>query len=256
MGLFDLPATLFYSLNNVLTTALTPLLCLILWGIFAGSVTTLLYRGLSSQEKILQLKIEQKVQQKLIADFEGNFSSLLRQIFHTLALSVRQLGLSLGPALLATIPSLFIIIWVSEAFGYEQPAPGEQIRIETEATMAVRAQLSWSRPDMAQELANGWILRWPEPDLGITLRQDELSLFTLPLTHNIPIIHKRFWWNWLVANPAGYLPDEAVVETVEIGLPPKQFLVVGPNWIRGWMFSFFVSFLLASVGFKFALRIV
>ena len=58
-----------------------------------------------------------------------------------------------------------------------------------------------------------------------------------------------------MANPIGYLPDDAIVESIDIELPEQQFLSFGPGWLHGWMFSFFVSFLLSSIGFKLALKI-
>lgn len=255
MGLFDLPAPLFGAIDSVLSLALPPVLRLVLWGILAGWLTMVLYRRLSNQEKIQQLKAEQKKQQKLIADFDGEFGDLLPLVRHTLALGLRQLGLSLGPALLATIPVLFIIVWVAGAFGHEQPRPGDRVNIETSAASAVPAGLAWSQPLLARETATGWTLSWPGPEQHVALLQDDRSLFELPFEDSIPVIHKRRWWNWLMANPAGYLPDDAAVDMVEIGLPAQQFLSFGPAWMHGWLFSFFASFLLASIGFKLALRI-
>lgn len=255
MGLFDLPAPLFAAIDQFVGLALPPLFRLVLWGVLAGWLTMVVYRRLSNQERIQQLKNEQKEQQKIIADFDGDFSDLMPQIRHTLGLGLRQLGLSLGPALLATIPILFIVIWVAGAFGYQQPAPAEPVNIETVPADDTRARLNWSLPGMARETASGWTLTWPAPDQPIALLQDGEALFELPFEQSIPVIHKRHWWNWLMANPAGYLPDTAAVEAVEIGLPEQQFLRFGPGWMHGWIFSFFTSFLLSSIGFKLALRI-
>jgi len=255
MGLFDLPAPLLGAIDGVLGLALPPVLRLLLWGILAGWLTMLLYRRLSNQEKIQQLKAEQKKQQKLIAEFDGEFGDLMPLVRHTLGLGLRQLGLSLGPALLATIPVLFIIVWVAGVFGHEQPAPGDPVNIEMAAGPEVPAGFAWSRPELARETATGWTLRWPRPGQHVALLQGDTTLFELPFEDSVPVIHKRRWWNWLMANPAGYLPDNAAVDLVEIGLPAQQFLAFGPAWMHGWMFSFFTSFLLASVAFKLALRI-
>lgn len=57
------------------------------------------------------------------------------------------------------------------------------------------------------------------------------------------------------ANPLGYLPQDSSVEMIHIGLPARQYLDFGPDWMRGWMFSFFITFLVSSVAFKLLLKI-
>jgi hypothetical protein len=255
MGLFDLPAPLFELLDRYLGLALPDTLRLALWGILAGWMTMILYRKLSRQDRIQQLKAEQKAQQKIIAAFDGELQELFPLIRHALSLGVRQLGLSLGPALLATIPVLFIVVWVSGAFGYQPPLAGASVTVRVEPDTAANGQLAWSSSRSAQPTAEGWVLNWPGPGQKLSLMQDGKPLFALPLQDSIPVLHKRRWWNWLMANPAGYLPDEAVFDAVHLALPEQQFVKLGPGWLRGWMFTFFGSFLLSSIAFKLALKI-
>ena len=255
MGFFDLPAPLFVFVDQLMGLALPAIVRLVLWGVLAGWLTMVVYRRLSNQDKIQQLKIEQKKQQKIISSFDGEFEELFPVIRHTLALGMRQLGLSLGPALLATIPILFIVVWVAGEFGNQQPFAGTSVNIEISSGDIVSDRFEWSLPGAAETTVNGWVLNWPSPEQPVSLLQDGESLFELPTGHSIPVIHKRQWWNWLMANPMGYLPDEAIVESIDIGLPEQKFLTFGPNWLQGWMFSFFFSFLLSSIGFKFALKI-
>ena len=81
------------------------------------------------------------------------------------------------------------------------------------------------------------------------------TLAEFPAVKAIPVIHKKQWWNWLMANPIGYLPEDAPIDSLNIALPPQHFLGFGPGWLRGWMFSFFMTFLLASIAFKLILKI-
>jgi len=255
MGLLDLPAPVFGAIDQFLGLILPAIHRLVLWGILSGWLTMVLYRRASNQDRIRQLKVEQKKQQKNISGFEGEFEELLPVIRHTLGLGFRQLGLSLGPALLATLPILLIIVWLAGEFGYRQPEAGDAVQIETQPPPPVAATLEWSKPGLAENTEKGWTLTWPAAEQSISLLQDGRALFELPLDQSIPVIHKRQWWNWLVANPIGYLPPEAVIESVDIDLPQRRFLSFGPGWMRGWMFSFFTSFLLSSIAFKLALKI-
>jgi len=252
MGLFDFPAPIFGAIDGVLAMAMPPLLRLVIWGIFAGWLTMVVYRRFSDQEKIGELKAQQKSQQKGIAEFDGEFAELMPLIRHTLALGFRQLGLALGPALLATAPVLFIVIWVAGEFGYETPATGREVFLTVEPA---NSDIHWSSTTEVNISEGGWVVNWPSQGQSLTMRDGQQPLLVLPLEQDIPIIHKKRWWNLLMANPLGYLPKDGKTDVIHIGLPEAVIIGSGPGWVRGWMFSFFLTFLLSSIGFKLLLRI-
>jgi hypothetical protein len=252
LGLLDLPAPILDAIDGALGFALPPLLRLLLWGVVAGWLTMLLYRRLSNQERIGRLKAEQKAQQKLIAEFDGEFSDLMPLIRKTLGTGFRQLGLAIGPALLATVPVLFLVVWVAGEFAYELPAPGAAIRFEAEPAAG---DIAFEPPAAAVAAEGGWTVAWPDADAEVLLTGGERILLRLPLQEPVPVIHDRRWWNFLMANPLGYLPDDLAARAVHIGLPERRYLSFGPDWLRGWMFSFFLPFLLSSVAFKFVLKV-
>jgi hypothetical protein len=252
MGLFDLPAPLFGVIDGVLAMALPPLLRLAIWGVLAGWVTMLVYRFFSDQEKIGALKALQKDRQKAIAEFDGEFAQLIPLIRQTLVLGFKQLGFTLGPALLATVPVLFIVIWVAGEFGYASPAAGSEVVVNVEPA---GSDSRWSSATEVRANENGWVIRWPSKGQSLTLSDSRRPLLVLPLERNIPIIHKKRWWNVLMANPLGYLPEDGTADVIHIGLPEAVIIASGPAWIRGWMFSFFLVFVLSSIGFKFLLRL-
>lgn len=252
MGILDLPAPLFGAVDGLLEGFLPPLIRLVLWGILAGWLTMIVYRRLSRQDRIGELKSEQKAQQKLIAEFEGEFNELMPLIRKALLTGLNQLGLALGPALLATIPVLFLIVWVAGEFGYQAPQPGTEIALSAEPGFG---GVRWEPDSAVRRTGEELKLAWPSPGEVTTLSGDEQVLLNFPLVRNVPVIHKKQWWNVFMANPIGYLPDELDIEVIEIDLPEQVMLSFGPTWIRGWMFSFFLTFLLSSVAFKFVLKI-
>lgn len=252
MGLFDLPAPLLASIDQLLAFVLPDFFRLILWGVLCGWLTMLVYRRLSRQEAIAELKAQQKVQQEAITRFDGEFDELMPLIRRTFSLGFRQLGLSLGPALLATIPVLFIVAWVATAFVYQQPQPGADIEVTAEPGTG---NMRWSVNASARPKENGWQIQWPPAAETISLSDQETTLLELSDTELHGVIHKRKWWNWLIANPAGYIPANSATDSVDIALPTRQFLSFGPGWMRGSLFVFFSAFLLASIAFKFLMRI-
>jgi len=257
MGLLDLPAPIFGAVDGILALALPALLRLLIWGILAGWLTMVVYRALSNQKKIAELKTQQKGQQKMIAEFDGEFAQLLPLIGHTLALGFKQLRYSLGPALLASLPVLLIVIWVAGHFGHVTPAAGSEIVLNIEPA---NSNIEWSSTingasNDFKHSGDSWEIKWPAEGQLLTMKDDQQVLLILPLEHNIPIIHKKRWWNVLIANPLGYLPEDGKTDVIHISLPEAVIIGAGPDWIRGWMFSFFMSMLLSSIGFKLLLRI-
>jgi len=252
MGLFDLPAPIFGAVDGILGLAFPPAIRLVLWGVLAGWLTMVAYRRLSNQERIGALKREQKERQREIAEFDGEMDELLPLIFGTLRLGFRQLGLAIGPALLATVPVLFLVAWVAGAFGYIAPQTRSVVEI---TTVPEAAQLAWQPSSAATATDSGWRVEWPPGETPVIISHDNVAFLALPTREPVPVIHKKQWWNLLFGNPIGYLPDDLALEQVDIGLPPQQFLPFGPGWLRGWMFLFFSVFLLASVAFKLILRI-
>jgi hypothetical protein len=170
----------------------------------------------------------------------------------TLGTGFRQLGLAIGPALLATVPVLFLVVWVAGEFAYDAPAAGAEIEFTAEPA---RGDLAFAPSGWALETADGWVLPWPGAGEEVALEAGGDPVLTLPLRRQVPVIHQKRWWNLLMANPLGYLPDGSAADVVHIGLPEHQYLGFGPDWLRGWMFSFFLLFLLSSVAFKFLLKI-
>ena len=252
MGLFDLPAPLLALVDGVLANLLPDILRLIFWGIVCGWLTMLLYRKISRQDAISALKKQQKVQQQAIADFDGEFEELMPLIRKTLSLGFRQLGLSIGPALLATIPILFIVVWVATVFVYQSPQPGDVIEVTAEPLMG---HLRMPAGSTASHLDNGWMMIWPKNGESISIRDRDDPVLTLSSEELHGVIHKHRWWNWLMANPAGYLADDSATDVISVDLPKHQYLGFGPGWLRGSLAVFFSAFLVASIAFKFILRI-
>ncbi len=68
-------------------------------------------------------------------------------------------------------------------------------------------------------------------------------------------VEKFGWFNWLIGNPAGYLPADAPVAHIHLELPRRQLLDLGPSWLRGWIFWYFLVALLVSLWLKWRWRL-
>ena len=141
--------------------------------------------------------------------------------------------------------------WVSNQFGYILPAPGSQVDIYTEPTTSLAGLEAVSEGEASQ-------YRLTYPATGATLEIatiDGESLTELPLEGPVPVVHKKVWWNSLIGNPNGYLAESQPVDAIYFSLDSQQFLSIGPGWIRGWEFSYFVLLIMVSLIIKVVFKI-
>ena len=253
MGLFDLPAPLLFAADRLMQSVIPHWMIPVVWGCLASSAGTWLYRKLSPRDRIEHLKHEGKQARSAMLAYEGDFEGLLPLASRTLALSGRQLILSIGPAVAASLPALFLIGYLDTAYGHVDPAPGSAVAVRIEPA---RVPVVWSGKAASRDADGTWWIRWPTPGAPIELACAQgPALLTLPLRKPIAIVSKFGWWNFLFGNPAGYLPMKSPIDSVETELPSEQILAFGPLWMRGWEALFFASATVVALAIELVLRL-
>lgn len=252
MGLLDLPFPLLNLVDGALASFLPPVARIVLWGLLGGAVAMLLYRLVSNQERIRgKFEAMREIRGQLAKAEE--FDEVKRLSMLNLRTSLSALGNVIGPALVSALPVLVMIAWMAAHYGFERPAAGMAINL---TTSPVGAELT-SEPAAALEI-NGVArtIAWPAAD-GTTMLADAsgTELIALPIEPPLDIVGPHRWWNWLIGNPAGYLPDGAAIQTLRFEFEPARYLGFGPGWMRGWEVVFFVSMLINSIVLKIVLRI-
>lgn len=253
MGVFDLASPILSWVDGGLDNVLPPAGRLVAWAVAGSVVSMVLYIQLSPQRRIASLKTETTAVRAIISRYDGDFAGLWPLIGRSLGMSLGQMGLMLGPALVASLPILFLVVWLSNTYGYNPPQPDAPVQVTIEPRGAA---LRFSPEIAVPTASNAWVLRWPAPGESITLLDEAGEVLTvLPSAAPVPVVHKRHWWNLLVGNPGGYLPQATAVETVSIDLPKADYLGLGPKWVRSWEVPFFVVMIVASIGIKLGWRI-
>jgi hypothetical protein len=243
MGLFDLPAPALTWLDVRLAAVLPAAWRLVLWSVVAAALTMGLYWWLSPQKRIGEAKRRLAESKGALDRFDGEFKDAWPLMRTMLGQALRQVGLVLAPALIAMVPVLCLIAWLSTTYGHRFPETGGGVRVQVlpEAFSATLSPTSTaaeaSRPRLL--LSNG---------AGQIVHEQVLNA---PVT----TLHKRQWWNVLIGNPAGYLPDALGVERIDIELPRNQYLAFGPAWLRGWEAVFFVGLFITALAIKLGFRI-
>jgi hypothetical protein len=247
MGLLDMPAWLLDPLDRLLAVAHLPALArVLLWGALAGYAGMWLYRHFSPQQRIAAVRSDLAIAQRRLANHDGEFGELLPLIRAQFALTLRQLRLTTGAALLAAVPVLFVLPWLSNRHDVQFPAPASAVRVcftPADTVADLHADPAWQ--DAGE--AGCRVVAWPAGDENVTIREHDRLVLTLPMTAPATIVHRRTWSNALVGNPAGYLADDLRTTAVHIDLPSMDLQPLGPAWLRGWMPAFFLSALLVSL---------
>lgn len=260
-GLLDWPGVALDAINQPLVSILPEPLVLAFWALVSAWLTMWVYRRFSNQAEMAALKPRIKAVQKKLSSYDGEFRGLTPLIRENFRLAGRQLALALGPALLAGLPVLLVLVWISNAFGVFMPSSGAPVEIRAIAgDDADPPEWQWhgtrAEPLKTGQAGQTWRVVWPAPPQTaalITARGEDVV--EIPPLHSTPVVHKRKWWNTLIGNPAGYLEPGNPADAVYLELPKKQMLPFGPQWMRGWAFLYFVLLIIGSLGLKLIWRI-
>lgn len=251
MGFFDLPAPLLSWIDQAILGILSPVLRLVVWGLLGSAISMGLYKLISPQARIAQLRNAAVEARRRMAAYDGEFSGLGEVAFTSLGLSFRHVGAVMMPAILASLPVICLLAWLSNSYGYQLPLAGTVVTIQTEPpSSAAKWQGEAISPAGTSDIA------WPaDGEAARLLDAQSRVLVEWPLPAAVPIIHKRQWWNHLLGNPIGYLPVDGPVEKLTLGLQPRTYLDVNPAWLGGWEMVFLTVLFVASMAIKFAFRI-
>lgn len=238
MGIFDLPAPLFAWIDQALGGVVSPSLRLVLWGLLGAVLSMGLYWLFSPQGKLNDIKTRALKARNDLNAFDGEFAEAWPLMRSMLGLSLKQLGMTTMPALLASLPVLALIVWLGTAYGYGVPDKGE-IGVRATPEMAVAGEIR--TPENASP--------GNPPRLVVTDPGGEV-VSDISLDAAVPTIHKKRWWNSLIGNPLGYLPEEGEIDAITFDLPEKDYLGFGPSWLRPWYVLFFTILVLGSLAIK------
>lgn len=236
MGILDLPGPLLQWADSLMTI-LPTWMRLAAWGVVGGALSMWLYRLISPQQRIARSREEQLEVRRRLDAFDGELADAWPLIRRLLKLSITQVGRVLGPAVLASLPVLCLLVWMSTAYGHIYPADPPEVRV-TPSSLDAR-----------------WIAAGDDPPRILVTDPDRREVADQPLAAPVRVIEKRSWWNVLIGNPAGYLDEKSPAQRLEISLPRQEIIPIGPWWMRGWEIPFFLSLIVASLALKRLLRI-
>lgn len=250
LSLFDLLSPALSRIDDVMREGLglTPVWRIAVFAALGGAVSMLLFKKLSNQDELAALKRQIKTVQKQLV---GEQHSLKEVLLRNLALTGKQLWLSFWPALLASVPIIFLLAFCSNQFGVAAAKAGDRVYVTPMGLERSPAEYRWQGVNAQWDARrSAWTFFAPEDGQTASLMLGGQQQLSLPTAAPASTIHRRLWWNYLFANPAGYLDANTSIGRFEINASPQLILNWGPGWMRGWLFAFMVFLVLFSVAIK------
>lgn len=240
MGLFNLPAAAVDWGDRLVAEVLPLSVRIAMWAVLAGLLSMELYRLLSPQRRIADIRQRLQAAQREMADYDGPAEGVWPVMSRVLSLALRRIFLVFPATLVAALPVLAVIFWLDTSHAYRLPDPGEEVSVRV------------SDPRYSAALLRD---KLDGPARAVVADPEGRPVAEVPVEKPVPVIHKHRLWNLLLGNPAGYLPDDAPVDGISIDLPRIELFAAGPTWLRGWEPLFFSTLFLAALALKLLRRI-
>lgn len=233
MGLLDMPSPVLSALDDWLTPFLPSSAKLVLWAALGAFLGMELYRLLSPQKRIAEIKLAYARTQQSVADFEGEFQEAWPLLRRMLALALQRVALVFPATIAASLPLLLVVVWLDSRYGDVYPPPDASVGV-----------------DVSGDFKGRWVNGGNGVPHARIVDRTGAAIADVPVTQAVSVIQKWRWWNVLIGNPAGYLPDDLPFDRIDLGLPRQQVLAVGPAWLRGWEGIFFAATILVALMLK------
>lgn len=253
LALFDLLSPALSLIDEFLShsLALAPIWRIAVFAALGSAASMWLFKTLSNQAELAVLKQEIKAVQKELARSDTVARNLKKIIQQNLQLTGRHLCLSLWPALLASIPLLFLLAFSSNQFGVETANADSRVYVTPKEWQGSPSEFAWLGVNAQWDARKqAWTFYQLNPGQTASLMLGKQTQLGLPTAVPTRVIHTKRWWNYLFANPAGYLDANASIGRFEFNTPTQVMINWGPGWMRGWLFAFMLFLVSLSVAIK------
>jgi hypothetical protein len=225
-----------------------------IWGALAGLFSMIIYAKLSPQASIAKLKTKIRSLQREMLRLDLKFVDFLRLSKENLTASLRLFGIVLGPGLVSALPVLLLVVWIHTSLAYEAPdARDDLVVTAADGNVDLRLLRHHNLDTVARDETGDH--ERTSSEVIVVMADDKVIYSGAPLSPPTPVIHKRRWWSVLLDSPAGYVVEDAPIDSIRLNLSKKHVVKGMPSWAAGWEFPFFIFVFLAALGIKLGFRI-
>jgi len=119
----DFPAPFFAATDGLMASGLPPVARLGVWALIASMVTMELYRLLSPQVRIAELKQRFAEKKQALDSFDGEFEDAWPMMRSMLGAAFLRVAIVLPGTLVAALPLLLLLVWMYGAYQAESVLP-------------------------------------------------------------------------------------------------------------------------------------
>ena len=247
-GLMGLPFPVYSAIDSCVSGLLGAPGSMIFWALTCSMAVMFLYRLCSPQThlKILKQRMRE-IQAELTAD-PDDLQAALRLSGKNISIALKRFLLTFLPTCVAILPLLSVTAWINSKYGPSFCEDGTVIQVQ-------------AHPEGMHILSptpNGAIMTNSVAAASGTLtilKETGKPLLKISGPARASFIARKRWWNWLMGNPMGYLPDDADVEAVVFDFKRQEILPFGPDWMRRWEALFFFCMTIASIALKIVFKV-
>ena len=212
-----------------------------------------LYLLASDQLGIAALKNETRMLRKRMLAEDLENKEVMSIAKENLFVSLRLVTKVFFPSLIASLPVLFFVIWLSSHMTYDRSNDATGVSVNVIPSVG---NLEFLPNDMFI-LKEGEIRLMMKSELQTikVVSPEGLVYEGRPQAHPVDGVYKKQWWNTFLGNAAGYVENNATVDEIKWGFPRRIYLEGVPSWMSTWEFPFFASLIIVAIVLKFTLRI-
>lgn len=253
VGLLNLPDPLYGGMNGPLEALLSPVGALIVWSLLCALAVLFVYRLLSPQAKLRIFKQRMRQIQSELAKDADDLPRILRLSGENIKIALKRFLYTLLPTLIAILPLLSLTSWINSQYGYQVPEAGRVIELNVipeDAELQVQCLPADEPPAVSRQVV-------ADSDMtGLAvLDLDGTQLAEMHMPPPSSSVSKKVWWNVLLGNPMGYLPENAGIEHIAYNFPRRELIPAGPHWMRGWEFVFLLGMTIFSILLKLKFKV-
>lgn len=231
---------------------LNPLVTIVLLAFLLSLAITLIYRAITDQKQMKQLKDEMKASQKEMKKYKDDPQRMMKLQKKAMEKNMQYMMQSFKPTLVTFIPIIIIFGWLSGHMAWEPLTPGDPFSVEVEFERDVSGEVVLTAPqevlveDPSQKIEDGkavWSL------------EGEAGEYILEFEHEGSFADKEI----LVTDTKEYIdpikkPDSDVFDTITV-VHEKLIVMNLFGWQLGWLGTYIIFSLIFSIGLRKLMKI-